>query len=277
MDSRSDLALVRQHAASGSNEAFEAVVSRHLGMVHSAALRQLGNVHQAEEVCHAVFLALARKAGSLPDGTIVAGWLFRAARFAAAKLARDEERRARREREAAMTHAESLAEVDHDKLWEQVTPLLNEALDSLAERDRDAVLLRFFQNRPFAEVAAELETSEAAAKMRVGRAVEKLREHFRRRGVVVGAVAISGALSARAAETAGVELAAAVTTTATQGGTAALGSAALAASVLQGLTFLWIRRWLWWLATLVVVGGLLGGLAYWLNSFAPAAPAAPWP
>ncbi|HTH48022.1 MAG TPA: sigma-70 family RNA polymerase sigma factor [Candidatus Limnocylindria bacterium] len=281
MDQSSDLELARHYAASGSNEAFEALVERHLGMVRATARRQLANTHQAEEVCHAVFLALARKAGALPDGTNVAGWLFRATRFAAAKLARDEERRGRREREAGTTHAESLTPGDHDLLWEQLTPFLNEALDSLAAKDREALLLRYFQNRPFAEVGLNLGASEAAAKMRVARALEKLRDFFRRRGVVAGAAAIGGALSARAAEAAPGGLAMAVAASATGPEVPAGAGAQLAEFILRQMAWVRLRRWLIMLAVLVLLGtavGVAGYLTHWfgLAASAPTAPA-PWP
>src|SRR5947208_2033447 len=99
-----DLELLRSYRETGSEEAFRELVHRHLGMVYSVALRQVRNADWADEVAHAVFIALARKAGSLSDGTILAGWLYRATRFAAGKLLRDEERRTRHEQEAAVAH-----------------------------------------------------------------------------------------------------------------------------------------------------------------------------
>src|SRR5262245_48204416 len=96
-----DLELIRSYATTGSEEAFAEVTRRHLGLVYSAALRQVGDVHLAQEVTQAVFVILARKAGSLRDGTVLAGWLFRTTRFAAARAVRAERRRQRREQEAA--------------------------------------------------------------------------------------------------------------------------------------------------------------------------------
>src|SRR5437016_3960085 len=96
MDKMTDLELLAEYASHQSEDAFRVLVHRHLGLVRGTALRRLGQVHQAEEASHAVFIALARKANSLTGSTVVAGWLFRATQFAAAKLARDEERRTRR-------------------------------------------------------------------------------------------------------------------------------------------------------------------------------------
>jgi DNA-directed RNA polymerase specialized sigma24 family protein len=46
--------------------------------VYHAALRQLGNPHNAEEATQAVFIGLAQKAGKIPRNAVLSGWLFRA-------------------------------------------------------------------------------------------------------------------------------------------------------------------------------------------------------
>src|SRR4051812_13791001 len=96
-----DLTLLRVYAAEKSEEAFRTVVDRYVALVYSAALRQTRDPHLAEEVTQAVFIVLARKAGSLRPGTILAGWLFRTTRFVAARAVRGEQRRQRLEQEAA--------------------------------------------------------------------------------------------------------------------------------------------------------------------------------
>ncbi|HTI71789.1 MAG TPA: sigma-70 family RNA polymerase sigma factor [Candidatus Limnocylindria bacterium] len=192
-----DHELLRLYVEAASEDAFRQLVERHGGLVYGVALRQLRRPHDAEEVAHAVFMALAKKAGALQAGTVLAGWLFRATRFAAAKLQRDEERRQRREREtAAMMDAVSTA--DSDKYWEQIVPVLDDELAALGEKDRTAILLRFFQDRSFREVGQTLGTSEDAAKMRVSRALENLRQRFKKRGVVLPAIALAAAFGGKA-------------------------------------------------------------------------------
>ena len=83
-----DWQLLRDYATRSSEEAFRAIVDRYAGLVYHAALRQAGNPHTAEEVTQAVFIALAQKAGRIPRGAILSGWLFRATRFAFNNLAR---------------------------------------------------------------------------------------------------------------------------------------------------------------------------------------------
>src|SRR5438093_4972330 len=177
-----DLELLRSYRETGSEEACRELVDRHLGMVYSVALRQVRNTDWADEVAHAVFIALARKAGSLSERTVLAGWLYRATRFATGKLLRDEERRARHEKEAALAHLTDCSAEEDSTSWMELSPLVFETLDILGRKDRDAILIRFIENRSFAEVAVAMGTSEAAAKMRTGRSLEKLRQLTYKRG-----------------------------------------------------------------------------------------------
>jgi RNA polymerase sigma factor (sigma-70 family) len=132
-----DIELLREFASHHSEEAFRTVVERHLDFVYAVAWRQLGDAHAAEEVAQTVFIDLARKAAVIPRQTILSGWLFRAARFAAAKSVRSELRRQRREWEA-MRMEPTAHENKMESPWEQMEPMLNEALEELSEQDRSA-------------------------------------------------------------------------------------------------------------------------------------------
>ena len=145
-----DRQLLQQYADEGSEAAFGELVARYVNLVYSAALRRTGgDAHLAQDVAQLVFTDLARKAGSLPKDVVLSGWLHRASRFAAAQLMRTEHRRQAREQEAATMNA---LESEPTPDWRDIRPLLDEALDALGDGDRDALLLRFFEQRSLAEV-----------------------------------------------------------------------------------------------------------------------------
>ena len=190
----SDMDLVRDYVRHDSQPAFEVLVQRHINMVYSAALRRVGNPAQAEEIAQAVFIILARKAPRLRPGTVVGGWLYETVRLTSATFQRGELRRLRREQEAC--RQATLQESEDEPAWMQLAPLLEDAMAQLGETDRNAVVLRFFENKSAREIAAVLDVREAAAQKRVNRAVEKLRSFFVHRGIAVSAGALAGAMSA---------------------------------------------------------------------------------
>lgn len=209
-----DSELLHRFARTNSEDAFAELVKRHVNLVYSAALRQVnGDEHSAKDVAQTVFIDLARKAGSLARRENLAGWLYTSAHFAAAKIARTETRR--RDREEKFMR-EPVNETAPDADWEKIRPTLDDAMHELKESDRAAILLRYFENQQFAEVGAKLGLNENAARMRVERALEKLRAVFAKRGITTVA-AIATVISANAVQTAPANLAAVLTTTSVAG------------------------------------------------------------
>jgi RNA polymerase sigma factor (sigma-70 family) len=209
-----DMLLVREYVEECSERAFETLVSRHINLVYSVALRQAHDPHQAEEITQAVFVILAQKAKTLSRRTILPGWLCRTARNVASNSLTIQRRRQIREQEVYM---QSLVAESESQTWAQIAPLLDNGLAQLGEPDHNALVLRYFEGRTFDQVAAALGTSEEAAKKRVTRAVERLRVFFKKHGFTLSAAAIAAALSSSSLQAAPVGLAASVTAAAIHG------------------------------------------------------------
>ena len=202
--------LLVNYVQTGSDPAFRDLVSRYLDLVYSTALRLVeGDAHRAEDVTQTVFADLARLARTLSGEVMLGGWLHRRTWHVATTLMRAERRRQSRERQAVEMN--DFPNQSQDE-FERIAPLLDDAINQLGDRDRAAIVLRFFEHRDLRAVGEMLGSNEDAAQKRVARAVEKLRGHFARRGIVASAVAITSALAAHAVHAAPAGLASAVTT-----------------------------------------------------------------
>lgn len=200
--------LLRRYVEEGSQEAFATLVQRHINLVYRSALRRVGgDAHSADDVVQKVFTDLAKKALTLRDRPNLAGWLYTGTRFTAGQLVRTERRRRAQEQEAhTMQELDSPAEIPGQRL----DPVLDEVMDSLTERDRDAVILHYFEGLPFHAVGESLSLSADAGRMRVNRALDRLRSELARRGIASTAGALSAALSTQSAFSAPAALSATV-------------------------------------------------------------------
>ncbi|MFT3783427.1 MAG: sigma-70 family RNA polymerase sigma factor [Nibricoccus sp.] len=225
-----DIALLREYAERGSEPAFRRLVELHIDLVYTAALRRtFGDPHRAQEITQMVFTDLARKASQLQKHNLLVGWLHRSTQWAASNLRRTEQRRITNELAAAKEQQISKPDLAVD--WQQISPLLDTALDQLSEADRDAVLLRYFENKSFAEIGERLRLSENAARMRVERALDKLQTSLAKGGITSTAAALAIALAQNAVAATPSGVASAITT-------AALGGVAGGGGTLGALYFM---------------------------------------
>ena len=218
MRSPDDAELLTAYATRHSEEAFTELVGRHVALVYSAALRQVREPQLAEDVTQAVFIILARKARAVSRHTALSGWLCRVAHFVSRDALRAERRR--QHREQIVTRMESSADTD----WMQIAPLLDEVVAQLSEKDRSAIVLRFYEQKSFGEIGNVLGVDADAAQKRVSRALEKLRIFFAKRGVSSTTAIIAGAISANSVQIAPTALAKTVAAVALAKGAAASGS-----------------------------------------------------
>jgi len=190
-----DAELLRRYALDRSQDAFAELVSRHLDFVYAVAYRRVGgDANIAQEVSQSVFLALAAKAAALADRPVLTGWLHTATRLEAIQTVRREQRRLQREQTA-----HSMLELNRDSAsaddWHRLRQVIDDAIGELNDRDREAVLMRFFEERPFSEIGARLRITEDGARLRLDRALDKLSVLLAKRGVTSTAAALSVALA----------------------------------------------------------------------------------
>lgn len=223
MTETTDLDLLRTYARTHSDDAFGLLVQRHIPLVHAAALRICGSGSESADVAQAVFLDLARKAGSLPPETVLPGWLHRAATYHASKRVRSERRRAVREREALRRLEMNSSPPDDSP---GLLPLLDEVLQRLPAGDRDALVLRFLAERNYRAVGESLGISEEAARKRVDRAVERLRTLLAAQGHGIPTATVVAALGMLGESAAPAALAGSVTATVSAVVSAGTGGAA---------------------------------------------------
>ncbi len=230
-----DAELLRQYAEESSEAAFTELVERYLNLVYSVALRVAGgDAHLAQDAAQLVFTDLARKARALSRRAMLAGWLHTSARFAASKLVRAEHRRRIREQEAP-----AMPDIEHpsEETWVQLRPILDEAVGQLPDRDREAVLLRYFEGKEFKDVGAVLGVNENAARLRVDRALERLRRALTRRGVSLSSSALAAMLASQAVTSAPAGLALGLTHTALAGAAAGTGITLTLVNLMNGTGF----------------------------------------
>ncbi len=248
-----DSELLRRYAEEKSEAAFAELVRRHVNFVYACALRRVGgDAHLAEDVTQQVFTALARNGAALARREVLSGWLFTTARNASAQVVRTERRRLNRETEAQLMN-ELTSSSAHDAEWERLRPVLDDALDGLSDDDRQAVLLRFFEGKSFADVGAKLRLAENTARMRVDRALDKLHAALARRGVTSTTAALAVALANQVGVAAPAGLAASVT------GVALASGGAMSAGA--WLTFMSMSKLQIGLVGAVAVAGAAGYVA----------------
>jgi|GEM_PF-1324831 len=216
-----DLELLEQFSQTHSEEAFEILVSRHVNLVYSVALRKTGNPEAAREITQAVFLVLSQKAASLNKKTILAAWLHETARLTSSHYYRDETRRLHREQEACM---QFLSNKTAQETWSQLEPHLDDAINDLSQKDREAIVIRFFENKSLAELGKVQGISEDAAQKRVSRALDKIRSYFIRRKIALPSMALGAVLTANSIQAAPSGLVAATVAAITTNGSMAGGT-----------------------------------------------------
>lgn len=185
--------LLTEFRERGSEQAFGELVRRFSNLVFSVANRRLNNIALAEEASQSVFLRLAKSAPNISSEPELIGWLHRTSIHVAVDLWRAETRRRAREDKAA-----AMQSIETNENPSALAVVIDEALDELSEPDRRTLLLRFFDGRKMRELGESLGITEDAAKMRVSRSLERLRERLALRGIQTTSILLATFLTEEA-------------------------------------------------------------------------------
>jgi RNA polymerase sigma factor (sigma-70 family) len=254
----SDAELLARYVASRSQRDFAEIIARHGPMVLRTCLRLTGNPSDAEDAAQAVFLVLSQKCAAIKEN--LAGWLYKVAQDGAHEVVRARRRRARREekkaqqqkaqqKQAQMARSTPLPDID---LREE----LDAALVRLPVQERMAVVLRYLEDRDYAEAARMAGCTEATMRWRAMKGLDRLRSVLARRGAVFSVAALATFLAQEAAAsvpaTQLLGWAAALTAGTAAGTAVSTGATAAAQSVMQGMLWAKVKMYAMVAASLTV-------------------------
>jgi RNA polymerase sigma factor (sigma-70 family) len=259
-----------------SADAFRALVDRHGKAVYAQCVRELRDPHLAEDVTQAVFIVLARKAAALPPDVVLPAWLFKVTHFACANARRGERRRRHYEQEAAMTRQLQALQEQSSGRSSDLELAVDGALSRLGRVDREAIVLRFYNDMNAGEVATALGMSAEATRRRISRALEKLRKMLAAANVNVAPALMIPAMTdlARSGIAPPIDLLERVTINALHPGTAIAWPTTVARKTIQMMRWTQIKVGLAAAVAVVVIGAAgtaMKGVV--LAQLAPAAPA----
>src|SRR5215472_5316495 len=190
--------ILAEFRATRAEGGFGELVRRYTNLVYSIARRRVADMTLDQEVTQIVFIRLAKAPPKLDSDAQLLAWLHRTTVHVSIDLWRSKARRRAREQEAVAMQTDPAEDI----AWKEMTPVLDEALDALSEEDRQVILLRFFDQRTMADLGRALGVTEDAAKMRVSRALGRLRTQLGGLGVPCSAALLGTLLFERSVQAA---------------------------------------------------------------------------
>ncbi len=194
---KADSELLRQYVVGGCETSFHELVERYLPLVRGIVWRRARRGDLIDDISMRVFADLASKAIKLQSRKSIGGWIVLATRMKVAEIVRNEDTR-RRYMKNYSDHEEALAdEGQNDAEWAEALPILDDALTSLSESDREAIILRFYHGLGYREVGERLGRREDATRKRVNKALRRMESFFRRHGVALPLAALASGLGVK--------------------------------------------------------------------------------
>jgi RNA polymerase sigma factor (sigma-70 family) len=226
-----------ERAGHDDRSALNALIRRYANLVHGVALRQTGDPHLAADVSQGVFIVFVRRIRSIRHARVLPAWFLQTTRLAVKAAMRSAARRRHHERLACLPE-QAMREPhldDPDLLSE-----LDEAVSSLPQGDRELVLMKYHMGWTMTAISSKLDINEEAARKRLSRAVERLREIFAKRRATMSTASVAALLIAAGAHSAPAavvqaSIAAATTSAATTSLGAAIASKLAGAMLLSKL------------------------------------------
>src|SRR3954452_3107012 len=191
-----DHELLARYVRQSDHDAFAQIVQRYIGLVRSAAMRQTRDPALADDVTQAVMIVLARRGRTIPRSVSLASWLFTVTHHISRTAQRSRARRAVHERRAA-----SERQGDHSsssRVEPDLLELLDEAITTLPHLERGGVVLYYLNECSHQQVGEALGLSPEAARKRVSRGLQRLREHLVEQGIAVSAGLIASTMKSDA-------------------------------------------------------------------------------
>ncbi|MBI3409807.1 MAG: sigma-70 family RNA polymerase sigma factor [Planctomycetes bacterium] len=224
-----DLELLQKFRRERNEDAFSMLVRRHGGWVLNLCRRVLNSAQDAEDAFQATFLVLARKAGTLRNGSLLSNWLHGVALRTARKARALSWRRLHHETNA-MAKNEA---IDEPRAEDRLIEVVEEELQKLPAKVRQPLFLCYYEGKTREEVAQALRCSPGAVKSSLERGKKMLRVRLAKRGFACSLAALSIAIAQPAVAVAPALVAS--TLKAIFSGTASAQVAFLTRSVLSAL------------------------------------------
>ena len=198
---RQDLLILREYASTRNPALFSELAARYTNSVFATCLRITSNAHDAEDLTQDCFFELARQAHSIKSS--VGGWLHRMATNRALNALRSRQRRHGHEKGAGGVHETPKSD---GASWSDVAPILDEAIDSLPDELREAIVQHYLEGQSQSEIANRLNLNQSTMSRRVKQGLELLRQRLKSRGLTLSLATMTTLLMDNAAEAASSQL-----------------------------------------------------------------------